>query len=112
MQSEFLVLDEDTIRQPYLAKSAQRYLALCPGTWLMPARMLINTESMVGYNKQLKQAAPGMKLGFNDEVNTSTKIGHCPHGRRTVENEHGRPTNHPFHKAPGVPAQPDKSAPV
>ena len=84
-QSEFLVLVEDAIRQPDLAKSVQRYqlaideakvrlnLAVCPGAWLMPARMLINTESTVGYNNQLKQAVQGMKLGINNEVNTSTK---------------------------------------
>ena len=71
-QSEFLVLVEDAIRQPDLAKSVQRYqlaideakvrlnLAVCPGAWLMPARMLINTESTVGYNNQLKQAVQGM----------------------------------------------------
>ena len=84
-QSEFLVLVEDAIRQPDLAKSVQRYqlaideaevrlnLAVCPGAWLMPARMLINTESTAGYNNQLKQAVQGMKLGINNGVNTSTK---------------------------------------
>ena len=84
-QSEFLVLVEDAIRQPDLAKSVQRYqlavdeakvrlnLAVCPGAWLMPARMVINTESTVGYNNQLKQAVAGMKVGINDQVNTSTK---------------------------------------
>ena len=84
-QSEFLVLVEDSIRQPDLAKSVQWYqlavdeakvrlnLAVCPGAWLMPARMVINTQSTIGYNNQLKQALPGMKLGVNNEVNTSTK---------------------------------------
>ena len=84
-QSEFLVLVEDSIRQPDLAKSVQRYqlavdeakvrlnLAVCPGAWLMPARMVINMESVTGYNNQLKQAIPDMKLGVNDEVNKSTK---------------------------------------
>ena len=82
-QSEFLVLVEDSIRQPDLAKSVQRYqlavdeakvrLAVCPGAWLMPARMVINSGSVIGYNNQLKQAMPGMKLRVNDEVNTSTK---------------------------------------
>ena len=48
-------------------------LAVCPGAWLMPAWMVINTGSVIGYNNQLKQAMPGMKLGVNDEVNTSTK---------------------------------------
>ena len=76
-QSEFLVLVEDAIRQPDLAKSVQRYklavyeatvrlnLGLCPGAWLMPGRMVINTERVVGYNNQLKQADAGMKLGIN-----------------------------------------------
>ena len=51
VQTEFLTLMEDAIRQPDLAKSVQRYqlavdqakvrlnLAVCPGAWLMPARM-------------------------------------------------------------------------
>jgi len=84
-QSEFLVLMEDAIRQPDLAQSVQRYqlavdeakvrlnLAVCPGAWLMPARMIINTESTVGYNNKLKQAVAGMKLGVNDQVNLEKK---------------------------------------
>ena len=84
-QTEFLVLVEDAIRQPDLAKSVQRYqlaidqarvrlnFAVCPGAWLMPANMVINTGSTIGYNNQLKQAIPGMKLGVNGEVNKSTK---------------------------------------
>ena len=62
-QSEFLVLFEGAVRQPDLAKSVQRYqlaidlakvrlsLAVCPGAWLMSGRMVINTESVVGYNR-------------------------------------------------------------
>ena len=58
-QTEFLTLMEDAIRQTDLAKSVQRYqlavdeakvrlkLAVCPVAWLMPARMIINTESIV-----------------------------------------------------------------
>ena len=67
-QSEFLMLMEDAIRQPDLAKSVQRYqlavdeakvrlnVAVAPKAWLMPAQMIINTESTVGYNNKLKQA--------------------------------------------------------
>ena len=63
-QTEFLTLMEDAIRQPDLAKSVQRYqlavdqakvrlnLAVCPGTRPMPARMIINTESTVGYSSK------------------------------------------------------------
>ena len=84
-QSEFLVLMEDAIRQPDLVKSVQRYqlavdqakvrlnLAVCFDAWLMPARMVINTESVVGYNNRLKQAVSGLKLGVNNEVNSDTK---------------------------------------
>jgi len=84
-QSEFLVSMEDAIRQPDLAQSVQRYqlavdqakvrpnLAMCPGAWLMSTRMIINTESTVGYNNQLKEAVAEMKLGLNNEVNPGTK---------------------------------------
>ena len=84
-QTEFLTLMEDTIRQSDLAKSVQRYqlavdeaevrlnLAVCPGAWLMPARMVINTESTIGYNNTLMQAKAGMKLGINNHVNSGTK---------------------------------------
>ena len=122
-QSEFLVLVEDSIRQLDLAKFVQRYqlavdeakvrlnLAVGPGAWLMPARKVINTESTIGYNNQLKQATPGMKLGVNDEVNTNTKKVVFAH-MEGVPQKINRPTNHPSNKAPGVPTQPDKSAPV
>ena len=85
VQSEFLVLMEDAIRQPDLSKSVQRYqlavdeakvrldFVACPGTWLMPSRMVIKTASTVGYNNQLKQATTNMKLGVNNNVNTETK---------------------------------------
>ena len=84
-QTEFLTLMEDAIRQPDLARSVQRYqlavdeskvrlsLAACPGAWLMPSRMIINTESTVGYNNKLKQASGGMKLGVNNDINLDTK---------------------------------------
>ena len=86
-QSEFLVLMEDAIRTPGISKSVQRYqlaideakvrldFATNPGTWLMPSRMVINTESTIGYNNQLKQATPGMKLGVNNNINLGTKKG-------------------------------------
>ena len=84
-QTEFLTLMEDAIRQLDLAKSVQRYqlavdeakvrlnLAVCPGAWLMPARMIINTGSTIGYNKKLMQTKAGMKLGINNDVNSGTK---------------------------------------
>jgi len=87
-ESEFLVLMEDASRQPDLSKSVQRYqlavdeakvrldFVACPGTWLMPSRMVINTASTVGCNNQLKQATTNMELGVNNNVDTETnKVG-------------------------------------
>ena len=85
VQTEFLAKFEESVHQPDLSKSVQRYqlaldqakvrlnFAVCPGAWLMPARMIINTDSVVGYNNMLKQAVPGMKLGVNNGVNQGTK---------------------------------------
>ena len=112
-QTEFLVLLEGAIRQPNLSKYVQRYqlavdeakvrlnLAVAPGTWLMPARMVINTGSVAGYNNQLRQATPNMKLGVNNSVNLDTKKV----GARLMDGERSkidRPTSHPsnpIHKA-------------
>ena len=76
---------EDAIRQPDLVKSVQFYqfdvdeakvrldLAAAPGTWLMPSRMVINTERTVAYNSKLWQATPSLKLGLSNDVNKETK---------------------------------------
>jgi len=48
-------------------------LAVAPMVWLMPANMIINTASVVGYNNNLKQAVSGTKLGVNNGLNTDTK---------------------------------------
>ena len=105
-QTEFLVLLEESVRQPNLSKSVQRYqlavdeakvrlnLAVAPGTWLMPARMVLNTGSVAGYNNQLRQATPNMKLGVNNSVNLETKKV----GVRLMDGEKSkinRPTSHP-----------------
>ena len=112
-QTEFLTLMEDAIRQPDLAKSMQRYqlavdeamvrlnLAVCPGAWLMPARMIINTESTVGYNNKLKEAAPGMKLGVNNDANPGTKkaaLQLMEGGPSKINPPNSHPSN-PIHKA-------------
>ena len=112
-QTEFLTLMEDAIRQPDLAKSVQRYqlaidqakvrlnLAVCPGAWLMPARMVINTGSIVGYNNKLKQASTGMKLGINNDVNLGTKkaaLQLMDGGLSKINPPNSHPSN-PIHKA-------------
>ena len=112
-QTEFLVLLEESVRQPNLSKSVQRYqlavdeakvrlnLAVAPGTWLMPARMVLNTGSVAGYNNQLRQATHNMKLGVNNSVNLETKKV----GVRLMDGEKSKidrltahPSN-PIHKA-------------
>ena len=88
VRREFLVLLEDAISQPDISKSVQRFqlavqeaklkldLAVSPGTWLMPSRMVINTESTIGYNNRLKRVEPTMRLGVNTDVNSkSVKVG-------------------------------------
>ena len=112
-QREFMVLVEDAIRQPDLSKSVQRYqlavdqakvrlnMVVCPGAWLMPGDMEINTESTVGYNNQLKQATQGMKLGINNSVNKDTKkaaLRPTDGGPSKVNPPKSHPSN-PIHKA-------------
>ena len=112
-QTGFLTLMEDAIRQTDLAKSVQRYqltvdeakvrlnLAVCPGASLMPARMIINTESIVGYNNKLMQAKAGMKLGVNNDVNLGTKkaaLQLMDRGPSKINPPNSHPSN-PIHKA-------------
>ena len=80
-QREFLSMVEDAIRNPDLGKSVQRFqlaiesakvrldLAISPGTWLLPSKMVVNTESIVGYNNKLKKATSFMKIGVNSDLN-------------------------------------------
>ena len=84
-QREFLSLVEDAIRNPDLGKSVQRFqlaiesakvrldLAISPGTWLLPSKMVVNTERVVGYNNKLKKATSFMKIGVNSDLNISVR---------------------------------------
>ena len=112
-QSEFLTLMESVIIQPDLAQSVQRYqlavdeakvrlnLAVAPMAWLMPANMIINTASVVGYNNKLKQAVSGTKLGLNNELNTDTKKSALKlmAGGPSKLNPPNRHPSNPIHKA-------------
>ena len=72
---------EDAIRNPDISKSVQKFqlaiesakvrldLAISPGTWLLPSKMVVNTESVVGYNNKLKKATSFMKIGVNSDLN-------------------------------------------
>ena len=67
----------------------------------MPARMIINTESIVGYNNKLKQAQAGMKLGVNNNVNLETKkaaLQLMEGGPSKINPPNSHPSN-PIHKA-------------
>ena len=67
----------------------------------MPARMIINTESIVGYNNKLKQAKSGMKLGVNNDVNLGTKkaaLQLMDGGPSKINPPNSHPSN-PIHKA-------------
>ena len=84
-QREFLSLVEDAIRNPDISKSVQRFqlaiesakvrldLAISPGTCLLPSKMVVNTESVVGYNNKLKKATSFMKIGVNSDLNIPVK---------------------------------------
>ena len=84
-QREFLSLVEDAIRNPDISKSVQRFqltiesakvrldLAISPGTWLLPSKMVVNTESVVGYNNKLRKATSFMKIGVNSDLNIPVK---------------------------------------
>lgn len=43
---------------------------ICPGTWLMPSQMIINTECDVGYKNSLEQGSLAMQPGVNWDINT------------------------------------------
>ena len=101
-QREFLSLVEDAIRNPDLGKSVQRFqlaiesakvrldLAISPGTWLLPSKMVVNTESVVGYNNKLKKATRRMKIGINSDLNIPVRRSSPKHnfGRGTVKLPH------------------------
>jgi len=113
VQTEFLALMEDAIIQPDIAKSVQRYqkaldqtnvrlnLAVAPMSWLMPANMVFNTISVVGYNNKLKQAVSRTKLGVNNDLNTETiksGVRLMDGGPSKVNPPNSHPSN-PIHKA-------------
>ena len=99
VRREFLVLIEDAIGQPDISKYVQRFqlviqeakekidLAITPGTWLMPSRMIINTENTFGYNNKLKRAKSNIKLGVNLDINIQTKPVRIKHNLGTSKVE-------------------------
>ena len=84
-QQEMMKLFESAVIEENLATSVQRYqlavqeaklrldLAIAPGIWLMPSNLVINTESIVGYNNELQKASDSMQFGVNVGVNEKSK---------------------------------------
>ena len=101
-QRQFLSMVEDAIRNPDISKSVQRFqlaiqsakvrldLAISPGLWLLPSKMVVNTESVVGYNNKLKKATSFMRIGVNSDLNIPVRRSAQKHnlGSRTVKLPH------------------------
>ena len=93
---------EDAIRNPDISKSVQRFqlaiesakvrldLAISPGLWLLPSKMVVNTESVVGYNNKLKKATSFMRIGVNSDLNIPVRRSALKHnlGSRAVKLPH------------------------
>ena len=101
-QRQFLSMVEDAIRNPDISKSVQRFqlaiqsakvrldLAISPGLWLLPSKMVVNTESVVGYNNKLKKATTFMRIGVNSDLNIPVRHSTQKHnlGSRAVKLPH------------------------
>ena len=101
-QRQFLAMIEDAIRNPDISKSVQRFqlaiesskvrldLAISPGLWLLPSKMVVNTESVVGYNNKLKKATSFMRIGVNSDLNIPVRRSALKHnlGSRAVKLPH------------------------
>ena len=101
-QRQFLSMVEDAIRNPDISKSVQRFqlaiesakvrldLAISPGLWLLPSKMVVNTESVVGYNNKLKKATRRMRIGVNSDLNIPVRRSALKHnlGSRAVKLPH------------------------
>ena len=48
-------------------------LAVSSDSWLLPSNMIINTESVIGYNNKLQRASQDMKFGVNNYINLKTQ---------------------------------------
>ena len=111
-QTDFLVLIEDSIKTLTVSNGPVKYqdaieatkvrlnFAVGRGVLLLPSRMIINTESVVGYNNNLRRATDGMKLGVNNHVNQGTKkasLRLMAGGPSKVNPPNSHPSN-PVHK--------------
>ena len=111
-QTEFLVLIEDALRTLAVSSGPVKYqnaieatkvqlnFAVGRGVLLLPSRMIINMESVVGYSNNLRRATDDMKLGVNNHVNQGTKkasLKLMAGGPSKVNPPNSHPSN-PVHK--------------
>ena len=111
-QTDFLVLVDDAIKTLTVSNEPVKYqnaieetkvrlnFVVARGALLLPARMIINTESIVGYNNNLRRATDDMKLGVNNQVNQRTKkasLKPMSGGPIKVNPPNSHPSN-PIHK--------------
>ena len=87
-QTDFLVLIDNALKNLTISNEPSEYqnaidrtkvrldFAVTRGVFLLPSRMIINAESIVGYNNGLKEVTDDMKLGINNHINLGT---HKPH---------------------------------
>ena len=75
--------------------------AISSGTWLMPSRMVLNTESAVGFNNKLMHTSNGMRLGVNSDVNLRTySLGvHDMEGGPTKTHQPNIHPSNPIHQS-------------
>ena len=71
--------------------------AIAPRLWLIPSNLIINTESKIGYNNNLKTVTPTMKFGINNLVNFESKLV-------GINKNKNSKTNHPHQQNKESPA--------
>ena len=111
-QTDFLVLIEDALKNITVSNGPIKYqnaieqtkvrldFAVARGVLLLPLYIIINTESVVGYNNNLRRATDDMKLGVNNQVNLGTKKASLKlmgGGPSKVKPPNSHPAN-PIHK--------------
>ena len=100
-QREFLVLVQDAIRKPDILKSVQRFqhvidevkiwldLAISPGTWFMPSNLLLNTQCMVGRERDKsfikKKHLAVRRLNYVYNIQVIIKMDLKNHNNRNVQ---------------------------
>ena len=111
-QTDFLVLVDDAIRTLTVSSEPVKFqtaieltkvrlnFAVARGVLLLPSRMIINKESVVGYNNNMRRTTDDIKLGVNNQVNQGTKrssLKLMAGGPSKVNPPNSHPSN-PIHK--------------